>query len=231
MSCFKYSFLLFILLNSAYAQKFSSKECLVANFDTNIKHEGKFFGLVKNNLSIKKEGCLFQIVFDNILETTWKIDICREPIHLKVISKGNETFYKRKDHCSDNSSNEFCEYWGDLKENLQDYGLIYAQGERESLQTSHGQTYCTYLLLQRYLDDGLLFSKYDEPKSIFEKQRALPPKSTHSAPAVDSASEESANMKSQPSVTDDASVPNQVINLDEGKDEAANKEDEDKPRF
>ena len=166
----KCSFLLLLLTTNAYAQKFTSKECLEAKFTTNIKHEGKFFGLIKNSLIIKKESCLFEIAFKNILETKWKIDICREPIHIKVKKMGSESFYKREGTCLHGLKNDFCEHWNALKENLQDYGLIFAKGERERMTTSHGQTHCTYLLLQRYLDDGVLFSKFEEPKSIFSKE-------------------------------------------------------------
>ena len=93
-----------------------------------------------------------EVTFKNILETSWKIDICREPIHIKVKKMENESFYKRTGSCLHGLKNDFCEHWGGLKENLQDYGLIFAEGEREDISTSHGQAYCTYLLLQRYLD-------------------------------------------------------------------------------
>lgn len=170
MLFFKYSLILLFISSNVYAGKFTSNECLKSSFKTEVKHEGKFFGLIKNNLIVSKQKCLFEISFKNILETTWKVDICREPIHIKVKSKGTESFYKRVSECTDKKS-EFCSYWDELKENMQDYGLIFASGERESLATAHGQIYCTYLLLQRYLDDGVLFSMHDESKNIFEKDK------------------------------------------------------------
>lgn len=166
----KFSLILLIFSSSAFAQKFNSKQCLDSSFDTSIKHDGKFFGLIKNDLKLKKAGCLIDIYFKNILETSWKIDVCRTPIHLKVKSKGTESFYKRSTNCSGSMRDDFCDYWEDLKETLQDYGLIFAKGEREDLSTPHGQTFCTYLLLERYLADGRLFSKFETPKSIFEKE-------------------------------------------------------------
>jgi len=214
----RFSVLLMMLTSIVYAEPFSSKECLEAKFETDIKHEGKFFGLIKNNLNIKKDGCLLEITFKNILETTWKIDICREPIHIKVKKMENESFYKRDGSCAHGLKNDFCEHWGGLKENLQDYGLIFAEGQRETITTSHGQTYCTYLLLQRYLDDGILFSKFEEPKSIFKKEEVV--KSTPlsiSAPVDQGAT---------PIVVEE---PNSESNEVESLKETTSKED--KPRF
>lgn len=161
-------FTFLLMFNStAHAQKFNSKQCLDATFDTSIKHEGKFFGLIKNELTINKSQCIINIKFKNILETKWLIDICREPIHIKVTSKGSQNVFKRVEKCEKNDQTDYCTYWQELYETLQDYGLIFAEGERENLQESHGQTYCTYLILKRYLGDGYLFSKYDNPGNIF----------------------------------------------------------------
>jgi hypothetical protein len=157
------------LSTNIYAQKFNSKQCLNAKFKTSIKNEGKFFGLIKNDLSIDKTECIINVTYKNVLETNWLIDICREPIHIKVSSKGNQSVYKRVEDCTKNQDQDYCTYWGELHETLQDYGLIFAEGERENLQSPHGQTYCTYLLIKRYLEDGYLFSKYDNPKSIFNE--------------------------------------------------------------
>lgn len=172
MSCFKFNLILlalssFVLNSNAFAQKFNSKQCLDAKFNTSIKNEGKFFGLIKNDLTIKKSQCIINVTYKNILETNWLIDICREPIHIKVTSKGSQSVYKRIETCDQNKNQDYCTFWRELNETLQDYGLIFAAGERENLQSSHGQTYCTYLLIKRYLEDGYLFSKYDLPKNIF----------------------------------------------------------------
>ena len=164
----KYSLILSVFLSaSSYAEKFSSKVCLDAKFQMEVINEGKFFGLLKNNLRIEKDGCISSISFKNILETTWLVDICREPIHIKVTSKGNQSVVKRIKKCSSSDQTDFCLQRRELLETLQDYGLIFAQGEREKLNTQHGQVYCTYLLVKRYLDGGVLFSKYDEPINIF----------------------------------------------------------------
>jgi hypothetical protein len=49
------------------------------------------------------------------------------------------------------------------------FRLIFAEGERENIQSAHGKTYCAYLLLRKYLEEGILFSKYKAPIDIFSK--------------------------------------------------------------
>lgn len=172
MLCYKYKTRIFFIatlffVGHVYAQKFSSKQCLDAEYSTVIKHEGQFFGLIKNELNILKTKCIIEVRYKNILEKKWVVDICREPIHIKLTSKGGQSVYKRALNCTPASEIEFCIYKKELKDVLQDYGLIFAEGERETLNTSHGKTYCAYTLIKKYLDEGILFSKYDTPVNIF----------------------------------------------------------------
>ncbi len=193
MSCSKYSFLVLtlgLLVNtSVMANMFTSRICLMTNFDTSIEHEGKFFGLVKNKLDIKKEDCLVEINYKNILDTKWIVDICREPVHIKVKSRGSLEFYKRKGNCSE-YNDQYCKSWGELKQILQDHGLIFAKGERESLQSSHGKTYCTYLLMNKYLGEGVLFSKYKQTPDIFTEVKPDVKKEVIKTPKVEEVKEE-----------------------------------------
>ena len=53
-------------------------------------------------------------------------------------------------------------------------GLIFAEGDRDSLSSDHGKTYCTYLLLRRYLLDSIVFSRYTEVPAIFEQKPSAP---------------------------------------------------------
>lgn len=167
MLWFKFSFIFFLTVNFTYAQKFESKECLDDSFSTKVVNDGKLFGLIKNELVVSKKVCNIDITYKNILDTKWSIDICREPIHIKLTSKGTQSVQKRLIQCDSTSPTEFCEHWKELKEILQDYGLIFASGERESLGTAHGKIYCSYLLVSRYLYDGYVFSKYDKPISLY----------------------------------------------------------------
>lgn len=174
MQWLKYSNLLVLILMSSgvYASKFSSQECLNSKYETQIKHKGKFFGLVENKIKIQKEQCLINVTFKGILETTWKVDVCREPIHMKVTSKGSQDVYKRAKKCDKSTKSDFCYYRKELLESIQDHGLIFAEGQREDIKQSHGQAYCSYLLLQRYLDDGVVFSSFETPKNIYKEQTA-----------------------------------------------------------
>lgn len=173
----KYSILILLLVfttlpSIAAGEKYNSRDCLHAVYKTDIHHEGVFFGLIKNDLKIQKDKCIMKISFKNLLETTWEVDVCREPIHMKVKSKGSESVYKRDADCSGSSNqSSYCEYRKELNEKLQDFGLIFAKGERESLKDNHGQVYCTYLLVNKYLDKAVLFSKYENPKSIFDTKQ------------------------------------------------------------
>ena len=156
----------FVLTSNLYAKEFNAKECLDADYATVIKHEGKFFGLLKSSLSIDKKKCILDIKFNQILKTRWLVDVCREPIHMKVTSKGSQDVYKRKGKCHQAADSDFCSFYNHLNEVIQDHGLIFAEGDRESLDTAHGQTYCAHLLLKKHLEDGRLFSLYKDPVSF-----------------------------------------------------------------
>lgn len=176
MSWFKYSLLVLLFSHNVYANRFTSDECLRSSFSASVEHSGKFFGLIKNKLTIDKKECLIEVTFDNILETNWTVDLCREPIHMKILAKGSESVFKRVDKCTQDEKSDFCIYRNELREKLQDYGLIFAKGERESLNTDHGKTYCSYLLIGQYLDNGVLFSKYRSSIDLFnDKQSTTAP--------------------------------------------------------
>ena len=173
-------FVLFSLsLFAQDGQRFSSKECLNASYDTTIKSEGKFFGLMKNDLYIKKSKCIIQIKYKGILESVWDIDLCREPIHMKVTSKGSQNVFKRENECTENSTSDFCYYLKELKTNISDYGLIFAKGLREKLSDPHGQIYCISLLVNKYFDQEVVFSLFDKPVDLYSDKDsgcALPEK-------------------------------------------------------
>ena len=73
---------------------------------------------------------------------------------------------------------------------IQDDGLIFAQGDRDSLDSDHGKTYCTYLLLKKYLNESQAFSRYSDVPDIFiekvQKPQAEPSPATESDLPVNS---------------------------------------------
>lgn len=207
MSCLKFSLALLFISQVSFANMFSSRICLMSKYETSIEHEGKFFGLVKNKLSITKDICLIEVQYKNILETKWVVDICREPVHIKVKSRGSMDFHKRKGSCEDRND-KFCTSWNELKQILQDHGLIFADGERESLESSHGRTYCSYLLLNKYLEEGVLFSKYKTTPDIFIEVKANDEKKDDKK--VDSQDNTSNEDKKEENANDDEEDSNQA---------------------
>jgi hypothetical protein len=174
---FKFTILLcyvFIFNFSLYAmERFSPKECLESSFNTRLIHKGPIFGLIPHELIIDKKNCHINVKYRRYLPKEWTIDVCREPVHVKVSSATGVDVAKKSEPCvtvdkSRNNSN-FCSQYFGLLDVIQDDGLIFAEGDRDSLSTPHGRIYCTYLLLSRYLGDGVVFSRYTDVPHIFEK--------------------------------------------------------------
>lgn len=171
MQFLKLSLIFIISVNIALANaKFSSKECLESSFETIIKSKGKFFGLIKNDLKVKKNKCLIEIRHKGILESIWNIDICREPIHMKVTSKGSQNVFKKANECNSESTDDFCYYLNELKVNIDDYGLIFAKGLKENLKDPHGQIYCTSLLINKYFDENIVFSLFEKTVDLYSEK-------------------------------------------------------------
>jgi len=57
---------------------------------------------------------------------------------------------------------------------IADDGLIFAEGDRDNLSSQHGQTFCSYLLLKKYLNDSTVFSRYIEVPDIFLEKPVSP---------------------------------------------------------
>lgn len=169
MLCMRFSLFVILIfsLNTFSQDKFTSKQCLDAKFETSIQQGKKFFGLINSNLDIRKEECILTVKYKYIMEKEWIVDICREPIHIKVSSTSSQEVFKRGSGCQVANQGDFCDAWNELSAVIQDYGLIYAIGKREELESSHGKTYCAFLLLSKYLSDGVLFSTYEEVPNLF----------------------------------------------------------------
>lgn len=169
------------------SSRYTTKDCLDAKFETHITHPGVFFSLFLNELWIHKSECRIELRHKNILETKWLIDICREPIHIKHYTRTGHSVYKRGIGCLVKDKKDYCLYKDELMEIFQDDGLVYADGERETLSTPHGQTYCAFILAKKYLDEGVVFSKYDHFKKIL--------------PYETSSSEDKSNLKKSASLS------------------------------
>jgi len=182
MAYIKFSFL-FLLLTfqlSAWAQvtRFSPKACLDSNYKMAMVHKGPLFGLLKQEFVIEKKNCIVHVIHRKYLPKEWFIDVCREPVHIKVTSatgvdvakKDNECIHKDKSKDTGN----FCSQYFALMDVIQDDGLIFAEGDRDNLSSDHGKTYCSYLLLKKYLNHSVIFSRYTEVPDIFQDSPVTP---------------------------------------------------------
>lgn len=156
---------------------FTDMECVQGNFSSSISHKGGPLGLFDVNLKVEKENCVITVSHDEymILGKRWIVDICRGPIHFKYGTKGVEVF-KRKGFCNPVEKNDpYCEKLNDLKRILEDDGLIFAPGERDNIRDQHGQIYCSFLLIDTYLQRGMLFNRHARYDKVLNRgQHAVP---------------------------------------------------------
>lgn len=172
MEFIKYSLVVFLFAHVAWAQeRFSSKQCLDSSYKMTMIQDGPFFGLLKQEFTVTKNGCIIRVNHKRYLPKEWVIDVCREPVHIKVTSITGVDVAKKITPCSGKESNkdtgDFCSQYLSLMEVIQDDGLIFAEGDRDDLTSNHGRTYCSYLLVDRYLKDSIIFSRYTEVPDIF----------------------------------------------------------------
>ena len=176
MACIKFSFLfLFLFLftvPTAFAEsRFTSKSCLDASYVMKMTQKGPLFGLLKQEFVIEKKNCIVRISHKKYFPKEWLVDVCREPVHIKVISATGVDVAKKEGQClkKDNSrdTSDFCSQYFSMLDVIQDDGLIFAEGDRDNLTSDHGKTYCSYLLIKKYLDDSVTFSQYTDVPDIF----------------------------------------------------------------
>ncbi len=180
MAFIKFSILFLLIISTAMAQsRFSSKSCLDASYKMKMTQSGPLFGLLKQEFIINKSSCIVHITHKKYLPKEWFVDVCREPVHIKVTSATGVDVAKKETECinQDKTKNtsDFCSQYFDLMDVIQDDGLIFAEGDRDNLSSHHGKTYCTYLLLKKYLNDSVVFSRYTDVPDIFiEKVKKEP---------------------------------------------------------
>lgn len=172
----KFSFIFLLSATSLLAQtRFSSKSCVDSSFNMRMIQKGPLFGLIKQEFIIEKNTCLVHMTHKKYFPKEWFIDVCREPVHIKVTSATGMDVAKKTAECvkKDNSkdTSNFCSQYFDMMDVLQDDGLIFAEGDRDDLNSDHGKTYCTYLLLKKYLNESVIFSRYTEVPDIFLEKK------------------------------------------------------------
>jgi hypothetical protein len=180
MAFIKYSFPLFLALSTVAAQpvRFSPQSCLDSVYKMKMVQRGPLFGLLKQEFVINKKNCLIHITHQKYLPREWFVDICREPVHIKVTSATGVDVAKKEASCQyvdkTRDTSDFCSQYYGLMDVIQDDGLIFAEGDRDNLASDHGKTYCTYLLLKKYLNESVVFSRYTDVPDIFIERSAAP---------------------------------------------------------
>lgn len=176
----KFSFLVLLTLTSAFAQtRFSSKSCLDSTYKMKMVQKGPLFGLLKQEFVINKKDCIVHITHQKYMPKEWIVDVCREPVHIKVTSATGVDVAKKESDCfhvdKTKDTSDFCSQYFDMMDVIQDDGLIFAEGDRDNLSSDHGKTYCSYLLLKKYLIESVIFSRYtDVPDLFIEKTKEAP---------------------------------------------------------
>ena len=163
-------FSLFLSLTFSTYAIFDSTSCLKTSYSTTISHKGFPFGWAANKLHIKKTQCEIEINLHELfyLHNRWIVDVCRGPIHIKF-GKRSISIIKRQGACP--KDNPFCKELHRIEEILQDNGLIFAQGNKEKLSDDHGKIYCSYLLIERYLREGMVLGSHTISKEKFWENR------------------------------------------------------------
>jgi hypothetical protein len=180
MACIKFSFLFLLVMSFANAQtRFSPKSCLDSSYKMKMTQKGPLFGLLTHEFVINKKGCIVHISYKKYLPKEWIVDVCREPVHIKVTSATGVDVAKKEAECikkdKSKDTSDFCSQYFGLMDVIQDDGLIFAEGDRDHLTTDHGKTYCSYLLLKRYLNDAVVFSRYTDVPDIFMDPKPAEP--------------------------------------------------------
>ncbi len=161
MQFFKFSILVIFIPIAAMANSYTELECLDASYETTISHKGFPFGLTQNILKVSKDNCVITVNHEKLkfIKDQWVIDVCREPVHMKKGSGAVEVI-KRDGVCIEGSKSPFCGELSRLKALIQDDGLIFAEGEKEDLTSDHGKVYCSFMVMNRYLEQGIVLSRH-----------------------------------------------------------------------
>lgn len=173
MLLFKFSFIVLFSFYSCFAlASFDQFTCLNSSFTATVSHKGNPFGFADNILTLEKNGCVITIGHKKMkfVNNKWLIDVCRGPVHIKFGAGAIEVF-KRGLGCGGDSDGDYCNSLSELKQIIQDDGLIFADGEKEDLNSDHGRVYCSYMLIKAYLDDGTVFSRHEKRQKIISKPK------------------------------------------------------------
>lgn len=204
LSWFKYSLLLYFLslfnfssfansdnslenenIKADYSNYFLMNECLNYDFTVKVSHPSHLFGLLKTELSIKKDKCLLNVEQKKFLfvKKGFQVDVCRGPIHIKENANlSGVEIHKKANNCSylenPKKKDSFCQSWEKISSMIQDDGLIFAEGEKEDMSSDHGKVYCSFQLLLNYAEENKILGRPPEESGDPKKdiKKSPPPK-------------------------------------------------------
>ena len=150
---------------------FNDMDCLNANYSAEVHHK-VLWGLSEDILKIDKQACVLIVEKEQFkfIKKKWLVDVCRGPVHIKY---GTTSFdvIKREDNCQEQGST-YCQSMKDLFSILQDDGLIFADGEKENLDEDHGKIYCSFLLVKKYLEEGIILGRHNRYQNYIVKDQS-----------------------------------------------------------
>ena len=146
---------------------YTVSECLNLKNNYRVGHDVALFGLIKRYIFINKNACQIEIISQTLFSEKYYVDLCRFPIHMQFSSLGQLHVYKSdKNLCrhdndrfgDDQKLSPLCQQWKNLKNLLQDDALVFSDGSYENIATDHGGIYCAYQVLEKYFENGQIFS-------------------------------------------------------------------------
>jgi len=165
---------------------FSGNDCFNTNFNVEVTHKSFPFGLLTKTLKVTKKECEIEISHNEYKyrNRKWIIDTCREPVHIKI-DTGSVDVIRRTVDCQI-STDKFCKEYSLIKKLLQDDGLIFAEGSKTELESDHGKTYCSYVLVDQYLGKSLVMTKgFDYDYLMADKSHSGKKEGTNSEVSID----------------------------------------------
>ena len=144
-----------------YLSEESVTNCLGHDFKLKVAHDVLPLGLLSKELSVVKKKCDIKIKSISYIwmKKDWNVDVCRTPVHIKAGTYSPEVL--RKSGPCPNKTSGYCKTADELISLIEDDGLIFAKGEKEDPLSEHGRIYCIYALLNKYLKNGEILSRYE----------------------------------------------------------------------
>lgn len=164
----------FIIFSYSLLAQELNDECLKSSFEVKIEKKGALWGYFNHEINLKKDRCNLSLESKNLLEEKWNVDICREPLHLKVFQYFSEKVYFQESECMDDSVETFCKKRYEILKLIEKEVLVNAEGERVNFSSEHGKAFCAYKLLESHLLNARIFSMNESIKVIKKVESITP---------------------------------------------------------